>query len=94
MTMTRTILAALMAVVPTKPKFLHRTPRRDSWPRWADDPVGYWPVHDRGGAMSEFAGSDDGGMLGVLAQIELNEDDGRTDLGHGLPDDALVPRSR
>jgi hypothetical protein len=61
------------------------------WPQWADDRLGYWPVHDRGGAMSEYAGAGDRGMLGVLARIELNEEDGRK-LEAGLPEHPLQPR--
>lgn len=61
------------------------------FPAWVDDPLGYWPLHDRGGAMSEYHGPGDHGMLGVLARIEMNEDDGRP-LGEGLPHDALRPK--
>jgi hypothetical protein len=95
MTLTRMLLAALVAApAKAKPKlFSWKTAERDTWPQWADDRLGYWPTHDRGGAMSEYAGSGDDGMLGILAQIERNEEDGRKDLGHGLPPDALQPRS-
>jgi hypothetical protein len=60
-------------------------------PPWANDRVGYWPVSDRGGPMSEYIGPGDQGMIGVLAKIELNQEDGR-DPGAGLPDDPLQPR--
>lgn len=58
---------------------------------WADDRLGYWPVHDRGGALSAYSGHGDRGMLGVLARIELNEADGKK-LDNGLPANALRPK--
>lgn len=61
------------------------------WPQWANDRLGYWPLHDRGGGLSEYAGPGDRGMLGVLARIELNEEDGKK-LDSGLPAHPLRPK--
>lgn len=74
---------ALRAVLPR---------RREPWPAWVDDASDGWPVNDRGGAMSEFAGTGTEPMLGVLTQIERNEEKGLPP-GHGLPPDALVPKN-
>jgi len=63
-----------------------------SLPPWVNDPVGLWPVRDRGGPMSTYAGPGDAGLIGVLARIELNEEDG-VDPCQGLSKDPLDPRS-
>lgn len=58
---------------------------------WVDDRVGLWPVGDLGGPMSAYAGPGDAGLIGVLARIELNEEDGERDLTKGLPKNPLQP---
>src|SRR3954469_2557075 len=80
----------LLAVAPVKKTLESDETPSAPWPEWADDRLGYWPVHDRGGAMSEYEGPGDRGMLGVLAQIEMNEEDG-AEPDAGLPADALQP---
>lgn len=65
--------------------------KREEWPAWVDDPQGYWPVHDRAGAMSEYQGGGDGGMLGVHARIDFNIERGKDPMD-GLPEDALTPK--
>ena len=58
---------------------------------------GMWPYGDptaHGGSRGEYTtGEDRNGMLGVLARIELNEEDGK-DLLDGLPKDALTPKGQ
>jgi len=54
---------------------------------------GYWPLYDEGGGMSEYDGPGDAGMIGVLAKIEMNEEDHPEDLAFGLPEGGLSLRS-
>lgn len=71
--------------------FRSRRQAEEHPPAWADDRLGFWGVEDRGGSLGDYAGASSGEMLGVLARIELNEEDGRP-LDDGLPPDALRKR--
>jgi hypothetical protein len=93
------LLKAVMAAVAVVPAVERRRQRkgklvnRSTAPAWADDRLGYWPVHDRGGSMSDFQVHEQPGMLGALARIELNEEDQKKDIFDGVPKGVIERKS-
>lgn len=84
----RSVLGAMAVAPMVRRKRRVRRKHGDSQlvaPAWAADRLGYWPLHDRGGSMSDFQTREPPGILGALARIELNEEDEKKSLLDGVP---------